>query len=351
MNCILGIARSQQCLCALLLLLTRLRTSRATNHQLLVISLDGFRFDYSQLAHTPVLDRLRNRGATFDYMHPVFPTKTFPGHHSMATGLHPDSHGIVGNYMFDASTGKHFSPRRMNDALWWREGEPIWITAKRQGLKTGVCFWLGGQMEFGGLRADLVMPFNHSVSKHEQINTVATWLTRDRADLVLLYFNEPDHTAHSTGSASTSQETRDAVQHVDRLIGQLMRKLANAGLRDQLNILIVSDHGMTDVSLDDRVIELHDVISHHDVRDVTDEGALVNLLPHEGREDAVYEQLKQLQLKQPHMTVYKKQDLPEHLLFKTHPRIHPIVILADESWMVVWVSTESSNRKRKCDHL
>ena len=141
------------------------------------------------------------------------------------------------------------------------------------------------------------------------------------------------------------------MQHVDRLIGQLMRKLANAGLRDQLNILIVSDHGMTDVSLDDRVIELHDVISHHDVRDVTDEGALVNLLPHEGREDAVYEQLKQLQVRRPHMTVYKKQDLPEHLLFKTHPRIHPIVILADESWMVVWVSTESSNRKRECDHL
>ena len=313
--------------------------ARTVQHPLLVISLDGFRFDYTSLARTPVLDNLRKNGASFDFMQPVFPTKTFPAHHSMATGLYPDTHGIVGNYMFDASTNKHFSPRHMSDDIWWREGEPIWITARRQGLKTGVCFWLSGEQEFaGGLTADLNLPFNRSVNKHQQIDAVVTWLTRDHADLVLLYFNEPDHTAHATGSAATSQSTRDAVEHVDKLIGHLFRKLNAAGMRNQVNIVVVSDHGMTEVSLDERVIELQDVISDDIIQDISDEGPLVNILPREGHVDEVFDKLKQLEKREPHMRVYHKRDLPVHLHFNSHPRIHPIVILAEEAWMVVKVN-------------
>uniref|UniRef100_A0AAR2L4A3 Autotaxin n=1 Tax=Pygocentrus nattereri TaxID=42514 RepID=A0AAR2L4A3_PYGNA len=111
---------------------------------LIMLSIDGFRASYVKRGNTviPNIEKLRTCGTHAPYMRPVYPSKTYPNLYTIATGLYPESHGIVGNSMHDPVFDATFNLRgkeKLNHR-WWG-GQPIWITSVKQGVKAGTFFW------------------------------------------------------------------------------------------------------------------------------------------------------------------------------------------------------------------
>lgn len=94
---------------------------------LIIISFDGFRYDYLNKTDAPNLAKLASDGVRAPWIEPRFITKTFPNHFSIATGLYEESHGIVGNNFFDPVLNDTFRLGR-NESEWWDTGAiPLWV--------------------------------------------------------------------------------------------------------------------------------------------------------------------------------------------------------------------------------
>ena len=121
----------------------------------ILISLDGFRWDYRNKADTPNLDILLENGVNSESFIPVFPSKTFPNHLSIVTGSYPENHGILSNDMYDPEwdadyyIGENSAP--VQEGRWY-DADPIWVTAEKQGKITGTYFWPGSEAEINGKR-------------------------------------------------------------------------------------------------------------------------------------------------------------------------------------------------------
>jgi len=133
----------------------------------ILISIDGFRPDYLDRSITPRLSKLKADGV-FAPMRPSFPTKTFPNHYTLVTGLRPDHHGIVGNNMIDpVRPGQMFSlsdPKQSLDPFWWDGAEPIWITAEKQGIRAATAFWPGSEVINHETRPEDWLRFDQNIS-------------------------------------------------------------------------------------------------------------------------------------------------------------------------------------------
>jgi len=175
----------------------------------LLISLDGFRWDYCDKypAETTNLRRLKREGASAQALIPVFPSNTFPNHYSIATGLRPARHGIINNHMFDAKTGRLFhynQPASARDGSWWG-GEPVWITAVRQGRASACYFWPGSEAQIGGLRPTFWKPFDYTIPFQKRVDDLFGWLKlpeRERPAVITFYFEETNVVGHSAGPDS-----------------------------------------------------------------------------------------------------------------------------------------------------
>ena len=102
----------------------------------ILISLDGFRADFLYRNLTPTLAEFMRQGVSPRYMMPSFPSLTFPNHFTLVTGLHPESHGIVGNTFYDPALAEEFDygvPSRSMQPKWWT-AEPIWVIAEKLSL-------------------------------------------------------------------------------------------------------------------------------------------------------------------------------------------------------------------------
>ncbi|TXC75174.1 alkaline phosphatase family protein [Bradymonadales bacterium TMQ1] len=299
---------------------------------LILIGFDGFRPDYLSLAPTPNFDRLIARGVVAESLEPVFPTKTFVNLYSIVTGLYAENHGIVGNTVRDPATGDRL---RMSDAelqgqsRWWG-GEPIWVTAEKQGKRAGTYFWVGSEAEIGGERPTHWMPFatNYMNPARERIDQVVAWLSADDpVDFATLYFSDLDGVGHSQGPRGSRLFSE--LQEADANLGYLIDELEAAGLWPNVNILIVSDHGMTALD-DDKVIRLDHIIDERDVF-VVEWSPVASLIPDAGKADEVYQALKAAE---ENYTVYRKEDVPERLRYSNHERIPKILVVADPPYTI-----------------
>uniref|UniRef100_H2V879 Ectonucleotide pyrophosphatase/phosphodiesterase 1 n=1 Tax=Takifugu rubripes TaxID=31033 RepID=H2V879_TAKRU len=219
---------------------------------LILVSLDGFRAEYlkDHRSHIPVINKLRKAGTTTAHLRPVYPTKTFPNHYTIVTGLYPESHGIVDNKMYDVSRNAFFSLKteeKFNSK--WYQGEPIWVTAMRQKLKTATFFWPGSDVAINGTFPNLYKKYDRSVSFEDRVATLFDWLSLpedQRPDFYTLYLEEPDASGHKYGP--TSSEVVSALKKVDGILGILMDGLIQRGLLRCVNVIVVSDHGMEEAS-------------------------------------------------------------------------------------------------------
>lgn len=304
--------------------------ARVARHVVL-ISLDGFRADYM---NRPVAARLRAiaaRGVRAERMIPVFPSKTFPNHYSIVTGLTPESHGIVANVMRDSVLGRFTTSDTIaqSESRWWG-GEPIWVTAERQGIRAGSVSWPGSEAVIKGVRPTWWQRYWHDEPAQSKIDKVLRLLAlpRDSAPgLITLYFHDVDTDGHAYGP--DAPETDSAIARVDRAVGAVEDGIARLGLTASTTLIIVADHGMTPVS-GDRQIVLDDYIdvATLDVIDWTPVGAVA---PRDGNVERVYAALHG---KHPHLQVYRKAEVPARWHFNNHARITPIVLVADEGWSI-----------------
>lgn len=298
----------------------------------IMLSLDGFRADYRSLASTPNLDRLAT-GVAAEALVPVFPAETFPNHYTLVTGLYPEHHGIVANSMwdseFDAIYGASQDREETFKPRWWG-GEPIWVTAARQGLRTASYFWVGTEAVIDGVQPDYWFPFDSSVPFEARVDQVLAWLdlpAAERPQWIGFYFSEPNGSGHRYGG--TAPGTLAAVEAVDALVGRLITGLEARGLFETTNIVVVSDHGMADVA-PERTITLEDTIDLDQVAFFT-AGTSLQIFPRPGQEETIFAALDGAH---PELTMYRKGDLPERFHFSDHRRIAPLVGVVGNGWLV-----------------
>ncbi len=297
---------------------------------LIVISIDGLRWDYLDLHEAPTLSRLADEGVHVEHLTPLFPTKTFPNHYSTVTGLYPSNHGIIANTMYDPVMDATFSLSD-RDAVenpdWWG-GEPIWVTAEQQGRTAATYFWPGSEAPVQGVRPSEWFRYDESVPGTTRVDQALEWLDRPaetRPDLLTLYFSRVDTKGHYYGPRSDSVAT--ALREVDGFIQRLLDGLDARNLTDEVNLLLTSDHGMSSISRD-RTIVLDDYIDLDDVR-LTARNPVAMMEPRSGVSvDSVVTALDRV----PHLSAYRKGTLPDTLHFDAHRRIPSVIALADEGW-------------------
>src|SRR5688572_12239008 len=299
---------------------------------LILISFDGFRWDYRTMYSAPNINRLAERGVSADLI-PSYPSKTFPNHYTIVTGLYPGHHGIVANTVKDPPTGRRLSMSNSienGDAMWWG-GEPIWRTAQRAGVISAAMFWPGSEAPIDGHRPNFWAPFDSTLPASARVDRVLAWLDlplSQRPAFLTLYFSDVDAAGHNNGP--NSEAVRSAVRRADGYLARLLRGLERRRLTDKVNIVIVSDHGMAETSTN-RVVVLDDYISVDDA-EVIDINPTLGLFPKTGREEAIYTALVNAH---PRLKIYRKAETPEGWHYRDHPRIPPIVGVVDEGWQVL----------------
>ncbi len=303
----------------------------ADGQRVLLISLDGFRADYLDRPGAVRLRELAARGVRAEAMIPAFPSKTFPNHYTLVTGLEPDEHGIIANVMRDPVLGtfRTSDVAAQQDPRWWG-GEPIWVTAERQGRRAASLFWPGSEAAIDGISPTWWTRYDHDLSHAERIKRVLAWLAlpADSAPAVItMYFPDTDDAGHRYGPMAV--EVDSAIARVDRSIGAIVDGIDRLGLTDVVNVLVVADHGMAPVSRD-RVIVLDELVDMSSI-EVVDWSPVAAIIPDAGRAEAVYAALHGAH---PRLQVWRKGEVPARLHYNDHPRITPIIALADEGWTI-----------------
>ena len=221
-------------------------------HYVILVSIDGFRYDYAKKYDAKNLQALAAAGATApDGMLPAYPSLTFPNHYTLATGLYPEHHGIVANSFYDPERKQTYSlsnPATVTDGSWYG-GTPLWVLAEQQGMRTACFFWPGSEAEIQGVRPSYYLKYDEKIPNHDRVEQVLAWLRlpeERRPHLITLYFSEVDHQGHEHGP--DSDEVRAAVQAVDKEIGALEAGVKKLSL--PVDVIVVSDHGMATVQGD-----------------------------------------------------------------------------------------------------
>jgi len=303
---------------------------------LILISLDAFRWDYLQKYKAPNLSKLAADGVHAERLIPMFPSMTFPNHHTIVTGLRPARHGVIHNNIYDPVTKETFAFNKpeLQGPQWWG-GEPIWVTAIKSGRRADVLFWPGTGAAMAGMLPTEWKRYDGKPEPSEVVDLGLAWLEQPpekRPGVVMLYFHHVDSVGHRYGP--DSPETAASVAQVDEAMGRLVAGLHRLKLDDVANLVIVSDHGMVEVSTN-RTILLGDFVDMKTVQ-VDFSGALAGLRPRDGNVDALYQAFKG---KENHFKAYR-HDIPERYHFRGNPRIPPVILVADDAW---YLSNRSAN--------
>ena len=301
----------------------------------IMIGVDGLRADTLERMSAPNLQSLADAGVRASMIQ-AMPTKTFVNFYSLATGLHPKHHGLISNYPYDRELGRKFNRQTdVSNPKWWG-GEPIWITAEKQGVKAATYFWVGSEVEIDGVRPSFWKPYQQNKDYVERVEEVLQWLAlpeKQRPRLITLYFSAVDSAAHDFGVDSAQE--REAVAMVDKHIGDLVMGFKSLGLEQRANIVVVADHGMANLS-DERVINLDPWVdlSGFMVPDWSNKSTSVhapflNLYAAPELVDAAHTSLHKVH---PKMRVLRRGDFPINYHFD-HPQREPdLMLLADAGW-------------------
>ena len=320
-------------LSAIAALAVALSAAQAAGPTLLLISLDGWRWDYHTKSPVRNLRALMARGVAAERLIPSFPTKTFPNHYTLVTGLYPGHHGVVGNSMRDPRSGRMFTMQKreeVGDAMWWG-GTPIWNTLQRTGRAAAAMFWPGSEAPIGGVRPTHWMTYDHEMPNQRRVDQVLAWLdlpAARRPAFITLYMSDVDAAGHNFGPESP--DVQRALERVDDMLGRLLRGLGERRLLDAVNIIVTADHGMAETSRQ-RVVFIEDVMNPVD-GEIIDMNPTMGVWPRPGQADAIY---KKLVTAHPRLSVYRRAETPAHWRYRDHERVPPIVAVADEGWSVM----------------
>ncbi|UYV73390.1 ENPP6 [Cordylochernes scorpioides] len=264
---------------------------------------------------------------------------------SMLESLYSESHGIVQNYMYDAEKEDLFLTAMHNNAShshWWEDAEPIWVTAERGGAKTAMFWWDGCQVPIRGSRPALCKEYqnywvwgavNHD-TRQAFLQALDLFEKTDYA-LAMVYYEAVDAIGHFKGP--DSKERKQALKDIDGILNFFQDEVEKRAMENQVNLMVVSDHGMVATSPDTvRPINIEKALDLDDIHLMLDRGPLAMLLPKPGKIDKVYQDLMAASFKG--LQVIKKEDIPEKFHFKNHRLVLPILLLADEGYYINAIS-------------
>ena len=299
----------------------------------ILVSFDGFRWDYCNNTPTPTFDSIQANGVRAKSLKPSFPTKTFPNYYTIATGLYPDNHGIVHNTFYvpeKKSVYKIADRTKVQDGYYYN-GTPIWNLAEKQGVKSASFFWVGSEANIQNQQASYWKEYEHNFPFEQRIDTVIKWLKlpeKERPHLILLYFHEPDSHGHKYGP--DSEEMKDHVQYLDSILSYLTQRLNKLEHQGDINLIVTSDHGMSTVSKE-KVVVLKDYLKDKWLNRILGSNPNFNLTCKKEFKDSVLDALKKIK----HIQFWERENIPKYLNYGKNNRIGNISIVADSSWSVV----------------
>jgi len=308
------------------------------SHYVVLVSLDGFRYDYTLKYGAGNLLALGKSGAWApNGMYPAYPSLTFPNHLTLITGLYPEHHGIVGNHFYDPAREERYDytkPSALDGS--WYSGTPLWSLAEKQGMRAACLFWPGSEAEIAGARPSYYLRYDGDLDDEKRIAQVMKWLAlpeADRPHFITLYYSEVDHEGHTHGPDAV--ETRNAARNVDRLMGELWQKLKATAL--PIDLIVVSDHGMAAIKGDWITLDKFADLSHFVVTES-------QIYPEsEADAEKAYNQLKKASSE---FVVYRRKDFPAALHYDDNPRIGDPVILATGPYAIRFHGPEAGRPDR-----
>ncbi|KAK4176890.1 putative ectonucleotide pyrophosphatase/phosphodiesterase [Triangularia setosa] len=304
----------------------------------IIISLDGFRADFVDRGLTPRLNAFVKEGVSPRYMLPSFPSVTFPNHYTLVTGLYPEAHGVVGNSFWDPELKEEFyytDPKRSLDPKWWK-GEPFWVTAQKQGLKTAIHMWPGSEAHILNTNPTYMDKYNGKEKLSKKVDRVLEFLDMpddERPQVIAAYIPNVDAIGHTFGPNST--EIQVTIGKVDKMLDHIFQGLEERRLTNIVNVIVVSDHGMatTDIT---RIVQLEDLVDVSKIEH-TDGWPLVGLRPKNPNDlQEIHAQLVEKTKANPNLDVYLRDvDMPERWHFSRNDRIAPLWIVPKTGWALV----------------
>lgn len=300
----------------------------------ILVSFDGFRYDYATRFDAPNFNAFATKGTQAEGLIPSFPSKTFPNHYTLVTGLYPAHHGLVDNSFYDPAR-QEFYGMKMRDKVidpYYYGGIPLWQLAKQHHLKSASFFWVGSELPQPELHPDYYFPYDESIPDTARVEQVLKWLRLpedQRPHFITLYFSSPDHEGHLYGPAAG--ETRRAVLNADALLARLMTGLQKITL--PVNVILVSDHGMLELKQQSETYIFLDEIMDLDdpTVKISNGGTQAHIyVTTENHRDALYRSLK---AKAINFSVYKQEEFPAHWHYRT-PRSGDILITAHAGYYI-----------------
>lgn len=321
------------CLFVFYLLFSPLVMSQQVSGQYVVmISLDGFRADYPEKFQAENILKLAAEGVRVKRMIPSNPTKTFPNHYTLATGLYPDNHGLIGNTFYAPDLGKTYSvgDRESVENGAFYGGEPIWNTARKAGIRTASYFWIGSEAKVQGMQPHIWKKYNGKIAFETRIDSVISWLEKpyaQRPRLISLYYHEPDKAGHNFGP--DSPEVAEQVTYVDKQVGSLYRKLMQLPIADSINFIVVSDHGMRNISANKQII-LEDYVKKEWIIGVYGSNPVYTVNSVVEKKDSVYRALRKIS----YLKVFKHGKAAYRWKFGENLRTGDFFIVGKKGWSV-----------------
>lgn len=323
----------------------------------ILISFDGFRHDYVQKYNAPNFKKFINEGVSAEAMLPSYPSKTFPNHYSIVTGMYPDTHGLVDNNFYDSELDIRYSigNRKVVENPAFYGGLPLWQLTQKNGMKSASYFWVGSEAPIAGSFPDYYHIYDGKVPNDDRITAVIDWLKLpegDRPNFISLYFSLVDDAGHASGP--NGELTHKAVLEADRLLGTLMQSINQMDL--PINVVITSDHGMHEITpKEESYIAVEDLLDGFD----TNRYRFVNNGPHGHfySDDKAYLKEMAKALKSgPERSKYEiffKSEMPKNWHYGTHNRIGDLFIKVNPKHYLTSSSRKEtfiSNKITKGEH-
>lgn len=304
----------------------------------ILISLDGYKWDFMGKGHSPVLDSLAESGVKALSLQPVYPSKTFPNHYSIVTGMYAENHGLLANSFGVPYNKKYFALRDTVEVRngFWYWGEPIWQTLEKNGITAASYFWPGSDMKDEGRHPTYNKKYDHYFPYKSRVDSVIAWLRlphQIRPKFITMYFDKVDTDAHKYGP--DAPETYAAVSSVDSVLKYLFDGIKSTDIKDSINLVVLSDHGMTEISAD-RIINIEEMLPGIPCV-YYDSGPFMHIATEFA--DSVVSVLRSKNLP---MSVYKTDETPGYYHIGKHPYLKDVLVMADMGWSLV--SERSKNQ-------
>jgi predicted AlkP superfamily pyrophosphatase or phosphodiesterase len=293
-----------------------------TKPYVILVSLDGFRYDYAKRYHADHLLALATHGASApEGMLPAYPSITFPNHYTIVTGLYPEHHGIVANSFYDPARKEMYSYRdakSVGDGTWYG-GTPLWVLAEQQGMRSACFFWVGSEADIQGVRPTYYLKFDGKFPNGKRVEQVLGWLhlpPEQRPHFITLYFSDTDTAGHRYGP--DSPEVAEAVRELDGEIGKLMDGIKESKL--PVDLIVLADHGMVKVERPPIRLDQYGLNPSWFAQ-------IVDSTLYPKSDDDAQKAYEALRGKSDKFLVYRRVQVPAYLHFDSNPREgDPVVI-------------------------